>query len=87
MMSRVIPFFVAKSTRRGAEQYVRLASDRELAGVTGTYLCPARRAGAAAPLSLDAGVQERIGALAAVWAAPFPSSSSDGAVEPRGMNA
>jgi NAD(P)-dependent dehydrogenase (short-subunit alcohol dehydrogenase family) len=75
LMSHVIPFFAAAGMQRGSEQYVRLAADPTLVGVSGTYFVSGKekKKQSSSPLSLDPAVQKRIHDAAEAWAAPFPS--------------
>jgi NAD(P)-dependent dehydrogenase (short-subunit alcohol dehydrogenase family) len=72
MMNHVIPFFTAVGMERGSEQYVRLAADPELAGVSGRYFVSGKeKKEGSSPLSQDPAVQNRIEEAAEAWAAPF----------------
>ena len=72
MMSHVIPFFVAKSKDRGSEQYIRLATDPQLANVSGMYFVSGKeRKEGSSRLTLDPAVQKRINDVAEEWAAPY----------------
>jgi NAD(P)-dependent dehydrogenase (short-subunit alcohol dehydrogenase family) len=74
LMSQVIPFFVAAGMERGSMQYVRLAADPALATLSGTYFVTGKeKKEGSSPLSLDPGVQKRIGDVAEAWAMPFLS--------------
>jgi NAD(P)-dependent dehydrogenase (short-subunit alcohol dehydrogenase family) len=72
MMNHVFPFFLAVGTKRGAEQYVRLAADPTLEDVSGMYFLTGKKNNeASSPLTLDPTVQKRIDEAAETWAAPF----------------
>jgi NAD(P)-dependent dehydrogenase (short-subunit alcohol dehydrogenase family) len=72
LMNHVIPFFVAASMERGAEQYVRLATDPALATVSGRYFVKGKeQQEGSSPLTRDAAVRQRIDDVAEAWAAPF----------------
>jgi len=72
LMSHVIPFFAVAGMQRGSAQYVRLAADPALAGVSGTYFVSGQeKQQGSSPLSLDPAVQKRIDDAAEAWAAPF----------------
>jgi NAD(P)-dependent dehydrogenase (short-subunit alcohol dehydrogenase family) len=72
LMNHVIPFFAAESMERGAEQYVRLATDPALATMSGTYFVKGKaKNDGSSPLTLDRVVQKRIDDVAEAWAAPF----------------
>jgi NAD(P)-dependent dehydrogenase (short-subunit alcohol dehydrogenase family) len=72
LLTRIAPFFVAVGTERGSEQYVRLAADPTLVGVSGRYFVSGKeRPEGSSPLSLDPVVQQRIDDAAEAWAAPF----------------
>jgi len=72
LMSHVIPFFAAAGMRRGSQQYVRLAADPALVGVSGTYFVSGKeKKQSSSPLSLDPAVQQRIDDAAEAWATPF----------------
>jgi NAD(P)-dependent dehydrogenase (short-subunit alcohol dehydrogenase family) len=72
LMTHVIPFFVAASMERGAEQYVRLATDPALTHVSGMYFVQGKeKKEGSSPLTLDPIVQQRIEGVAEAWAAPF----------------
>ena len=71
-MNHVIPFFVAVGMERGAEQYVRLAADPELASVSGMYFVSGKeKKGGSSPLSFDPAVQKRIDEAAEAWTERF----------------
>jgi NAD(P)-dependent dehydrogenase (short-subunit alcohol dehydrogenase family) len=72
LMSHVIPFFAAAGMQRGSEQYVRLAADPALAGVSGTYFVSGKeKQQSSSPLSLDPAIQRRIDDAAEAWATLF----------------
>jgi NAD(P)-dependent dehydrogenase (short-subunit alcohol dehydrogenase family) len=72
LMTHVIPFFIAASRERGAEQYVRLATDPGLAQVSGRYFVKGKEKDeGSSPLTLDPLVQKRIDDVAEAWATPF----------------
>lgn len=72
MIGKVAPFFVAVGPEPASEQYVRLAADPSLAGVSGMYFVSGKeRKEASSPLSLDPVVQQQINDTAEAWAAPF----------------
>lgn len=72
MMNHVFPLFLAVSPQRGAEQYLRLAADPTLDGVSGRYFVKGEeKSEGSSPLSLDLDVQNRVVAAAEAWATPF----------------
>jgi len=72
LMNHVIPFFVAVGRERGAEQYVRLAADPQLARVSGRYFVSGREKNQdSSRLSLDPALQQQIEDVAERWAEPF----------------
>ena len=72
LMSHVIPFFVAAGMDRGSHQYVRLAADPTLVGVSGTYFVSGKeKKQSSSPLSLDPAVQKHVDDAAEAWATPF----------------
>jgi len=78
LMSHVIPFFAAAGMAKGSEQYVRLAADPALAGVSGRYFVSGReKSRGSSPLSLDPAVRKRIDDAAEEWAAPFLGPGQD----------
>jgi hypothetical protein len=71
-MNHVFPFFVAVGKERGSEQYVRLAADPALEGVSGRYFVSGKeKSEGGSALSLDPAVQKRIDDVAETWAASF----------------
>lgn len=72
MMSTFIPTLAADSMERGSQQYVRLASDPDLANVSGTYFVRGQeKPEKATSKALDPAVQKQVIDLAEAWAAPF----------------
>jgi NAD(P)-dependent dehydrogenase (short-subunit alcohol dehydrogenase family) len=76
LMNHVFPVFLAVGTERGAEQYVRLAADPELARVSGRYFVSGKekKEGSSA-LSLNPSVQKDVDDVAETWATPFLRAS------------
>jgi NAD(P)-dependent dehydrogenase (short-subunit alcohol dehydrogenase family) len=72
MMSRLIPFFAADDPKPASEHYVRLATDADLANVSGMYFVGGKgHANGSSPVALDRSVQQRVVEAAEAWAAPF----------------
>jgi NAD(P)-dependent dehydrogenase (short-subunit alcohol dehydrogenase family) len=83
LMNHLIPFFVAKSMARGSQQYLRLATDPELANVSGVYFVSgSEKNESRSPLSLDPAVQKHIDDVAEEWAAPYLESAQPAARVP-----
>ncbi len=58
--------------KSGSEQYVRLAADPALAGVSGMYFVSGKeKKEGSSPLTLDPAVQKGIDDAAGAWTAPF----------------
>jgi hypothetical protein len=80
LMSHVIPFFAAVGTKKGSEQYVRLAADPRLVNVSGRYFVSGKeKKEGSSPLALDPVVQKRIDDTAEAWAQLFLRNRMAGA--------